>query len=251
MSKDRNKHKHSSNKIRAKNKLFVNSDFEKSFNRANTRGSVICHDDLDLFRKNEKYTVAAIQRQASNRIKPNLEISEESIDIIKNNYSHNNPYVVGFISCLASCYNQAYTSSSIINLSAGYKSKKWRNIMQQAEMNCKKTITAYVDKIIVNMKSGQWKNITERDVAKFEAIAPAVYFFCDYIEFLSKGTLPEIISNQDYLTAFSYDSNIKNYYSNNDEKACYILDKNANNKINNFNQKCLTFLFCKYNKLEK
>lgn len=251
MGKGKKEHKHSSNKIRAKNKLFVNSNFEKSYNNVNTSGSVLCHDDLDIFRKNEKSTVADIERYASNFIKPNLKISDESVDIIKANYSHANPYVNGFIVCIISCYNKTHTSSTFINLSAMYKSKNRYKIMQQAEKNCERTITAYVNKIIAKMKSGQWKNVTKYDIAKFEAIEPAVLFFCAYIDFLTIGTIPEKISNQDYVSAINYDPKIVRYYSKDMKDNCYKLNKKANNKINNFNQKCLTFLFCKYIKEKK
>lgn len=246
MGKSKKERNHSPNKIRAKTKIFVNSKFEKSYNRVNTNGSILCHDDLDVFRKNEKSAVADIERYASNFIKPNLNISEESVDIIKANYTHTNPYVAGFIVCIISCYNKTHTPSTFINLSAVYKSKKRSKIMQQAEKNCERTITAYVNKIIAKMKLGQWKNVTEYDIAKYEAIEPAVLFFCDYIHFLTIGTIPEKISNQDYVSAFYYDPTIEQYYSKDMQNNCYKLNKKANNKINNFNQKCLTFLFCKY-----
>lgn len=246
MSKNKDKHKHSSNKIRAKNKIFINSEYEKSFNQINVSGSILCHDDLDNFRRNEKSVVATIERQASNRIKANLKVSDQSVDIIQNNYNHNNPYVVGFIDCIISSYNEAHMFSSLIDMSAAYKTKRQHKIMQQAEKNCQKTIKTYVDKIIAKMKSGQWKNITEYDIAKYEAIEPAVQFFCDYIEFLVIGTIPSKINNEDYILALELDVNIKNYYSKNNIEDCFVVNTNANKRINIFNQECLTFLFCRY-----
>lgn len=245
------KHKHSSNKIRAKAQIFKGSDLEKSYNSINTRGNVLCHDELDIFRKTEKATVAAIERDASNHIKRHLKINEPSMDIIRNNFNHKNPYVIGFFECLITCYNKAHSSSLIIDLSAVYKSKEHPKLMQQARVNCEKSLTAYVDKVLTKMKSNHWKNVTKIDVDKFEAITPAVNFFCDYIEFLTIGTIPKNISYKDFAVAVDFDPNIENYYSNNRKNCCYTLNKKANNKINNFNQKCLTFLFCKYNQPKK
>ncbi len=246
MPKSYDKHKHSSKKIRANKKVFVNSDFEKQFNRTNSPGRVICHNDLDLLRKNEKSVVATITRYSTNKIKSNYKISEDCVEVIRNNYQHNNPYVVGFIGCIITSYNEASASSPLINLSAVHISKKDPKNMKQTKKNCEKTITSYIQKITSNMKTGQWENVTEHDIAKYEAIAPAVRFFCNYITYLLIGNIPDTISKEDYRIAYEYDKNIAKYYSISKNNNCYYLNKKTKNKGKKFNQQCITFLFCKY-----
>lgn len=245
MSKRKVPSKHKHNKIRGSNKIFVNSNFEKSFERLFVPGSIVCHDYLDAFRQNEKEVVAVIERMAANKIDNGIVITNESLQVIVNNMVFPNPYELGFINCVINYFNDRNSNITIINYKLNNKSKRYNKIMQHAYKDCQKSVESYVNKILWKMKNGAWTNISHEDILKFEAINPAVEFFCNYTSFLLNEDLPKKIDKKSFLAAQKYDENLINYYNNSEFEEEYTLIEKKNNKTKKVTQECATYLFCK------